>query len=59
MKYATYDTTVYDGVDYINEIEFNVEPLTSIEVRFYKRDSSENYTYPIINNTSVVTFGAS
>lgn len=59
MKHATYDTTVYDGVDYINEIEFNVEPLTSIEVRFYKRDSSENYTYPIINNTSVVTFGAS
>lgn len=59
MKVATYDTTQYNNIDYIDEVTFNVEPLTSIEVRFYKRDSSENYTYPITNGTSVVSFSAS
>ena len=34
--------------------EFNFK-----EIRFYKRDSSSNYTYPIVNNTSIVTFTAS
>ena len=59
LKRATYQTTTYNGVAYISSITFNVDVLTSEEVRFYKRDVSRNYTYPITNGTSVVTFSAS
>lgn len=59
MKVATYTTTTYQGIAYISSITFDVDVLTSTEVRFYKRDRSANYTYPIVNNSSVVTFQAS
>ena len=59
MKKATYTTSQYQGISYINSITFGVDVLTSTEVRFYKRDSSQNYTYPIVNNTPIVTFTAS
>lgn len=59
MNSSTYQTTLYNGVDYINQITFPMDVMMSKEIRFYKRDSSQNWTYPIVNNTSVVTFSAS
>jgi hypothetical protein len=59
MSYATYQTTTYNGIAYINQITFPMDVMMSKEIRFYKRDSSRNWTYPIVNNTSVVTFSAS
>ena len=59
LKRATYQTTTYNGVAYISSITFNIDVLTSEEIRFYKRNVSNNYTYPITNNTSIVTFSAS
>lgn len=59
MSSATYQTTNYNGVDYISNITFPMDVMMSKEIRFYKRDSSRNWTYPIVNNTSVVTFSAS
>ena len=59
MKVATYSTTTYQGVSYISSITFGVDVLTSTEIRFYKRNSAANYTYPIVNNSSIVTFSAS
>jgi hypothetical protein len=59
LKKATYQTSNYNGVDYISSITFNIDVLTSEEIRFYKRNVSNNYTYPIVNNTSVITFNAS
>ncbi len=56
---STYTTSSYNGVNYINSITFGVDALYSEEIRFYKRNSSNNYTYPIVNNTSIVTFTAS
>ena len=58
MKNATYSVSQYQGVDYISSITFNIDALTSMDIRFYKRNSSLNYTYPITNNTSIVTFAA-
>ena len=59
LKRATYQTTTYNGVAYISSLTFSVDVLTSEELRFYKRNVSNNYTYPITNSTSIVTFSAS
>ncbi len=59
LKSATYTTTNYNNIAYINQITFNVDVMTSQEIRFYKIDSSKNYTYPIVNNTSIISFTAS
>lgn len=59
LKKSTYTTSLYQGVNYISSITFPMDALNSEEIRFYKRDSSSNYTYPIVNNSSIVTFTAS
>ena len=48
-------TTNIDGFDYINSITFKMEPESSEVVKFYKADTTKNYTYPINNNTSIIT----
>lgn len=47
-------TTNINGNNYINGITFKVEPISSAVVRFYKIDINKDYTYPIINQTSIV-----
>lgn len=47
-------TTNIDGSNYINGMTFKVEPISSAVVRFYKIDVSKDYTYPIINSTSII-----
>ena len=59
LKKSTYTTSSYQGVNYISSITFGVDALDSEEIRFYKRNSNANYTYPITNSTSIVTFTAS
>lgn len=49
---------VIDGVSYINEITFNMNAMSSQEIRFYKLDYTKNYTYPIVNPTSIIGFSA-
>ncbi len=55
---ATYTTSTYQGVAYINQITFGMDKLESKEIRFYKRNSSANYTYPRNGVTPVITFSA-
>ena len=55
---STYTTTQVNGVDYISSITFKVDALASKDVRFYKKNKNINYTYPITNSTSIVTFTA-
>lgn len=44
---------------YINGITFGMDPVSSMTIRFYKVDASNNYTYPTINNqTPIITFTA-
>lgn len=59
LEKSTYTTSVYNGVSYINSITFYIDVLSSEEIRFYKRNASANYTYPITNPTPIVTFSAS
>lgn len=47
-------TTNIDGSNYINGMTFKVDPISSAVVRFYKIDVSKDYTYPIINSTSII-----
>lgn len=48
-------TTVIDSYNYINSLTFKVDALSSTVVRFYKKDTTQNYTYPFNNNSPIVT----
>lgn len=50
--------TTINGVSYINQIMFDVDPVSSTSIRFYKADINANYTYPIVNSSSIVNFSA-
>lgn len=47
-------TTNISGYDYINGLSFKIDAISSVIVRFYKKNASLDYTYPIVNPTSVV-----
>ncbi len=46
------------GYDYVKSFTFRVKAQTSVAIKFYKLFTTNNYTYPIINNTPVVQFSA-
>ena len=56
---ATYTTTTYQGINYINQITFGMDKLMSKEIRFYKRNSDVNYSYTSGSvGNPVITFSA-
>ncbi len=56
LNATNYTTTTINGNEYINSITFNVEAISSAQVKFYKIDATRNYTYPITNNSSIISF---
>ncbi len=52
---STYTNTTINGIQYINSLTFNIEPLSTVAVKFYKKNTALNYTYPSGNNSSIVT----
>ena len=52
----SYTTTQIGGYDYVNSISFRINLESSEIVKFYKADTSQNYTYPIVNDSSIVSF---
>lgn len=48
-------TTTINGKSYINSITIPIDAISSADLRFYKVDTSQDYTYPNLNNESVVT----
>ena len=54
LNSKSYNTTKIDNYDYINEIIFNIEAISSEYIRFYKKDPSKNYEYPNSNNESII-----
>ena len=52
----SYTTELINGKQYVNGITFGVDPITSISIRFYKVEASNNYTYPFVNPSSIITF---
>ena len=52
----SYTTQMIDGKSFVNGITFGVDRVSSTSIRFYKVDTSNNYTYPFNNNTPVINF---
>lgn len=50
--------TTVDGISYISSITFDMGAVSSMAIRFYKKDTSKNYTYPIITTTPIINFSA-
>ena len=48
------DTQVINNYDYVNKISFKIDALSSKTVKFYKLDTTNNYTYPIVNQNSII-----
>lgn len=51
---STYTNQTINGVDYINSLTFNIEPLSTVAIKFYKKNTALNYTYPFENSSSIV-----
>ena len=47
-------TTVNEH-SYVNSVTFKMDALSSTAIRFYKLDTSQNYTYPNGSSTGVIT----
>lgn len=41
--------------EYIKSISFKIDVLSSKQIKFYKIDTTKDYTYPNINNNSIVS----
>lgn len=54
----TTTTNLGDGYDYLNSVTFGMDALDSLSVRFYKLNTSNNYTYPFVTTTPVITFAS-
>lgn len=39
---------------YVNGIIFDIDAISSDDIKFYKKDKLQNYTYPIINENSII-----
>ena len=53
---STTTTVMSDGYDYINSVTFGVDALSSTSIRFYKLHTNNNYAYPFVTNTPIITF---
>jgi hypothetical protein len=56
LNSVSYTETEIGGFNYIDSITFYVEAISSSMVRFYKLDTSNDYTYPYVNDVSIVDF---
>ena len=56
LKKTNETLTTINNYQYVNSITFKIDAISSEVVKFYKVDTSQNYTYPITNPTSIITF---
>lgn len=49
------ETTTISGNQYVNKITFNISKESSKNVKFYKVDKTQNYSYPGVEETSAIT----
>lgn len=56
LKKESYTTTTINNYEYINSITFNMDSESSEAIKFYKADTNIDYTYPITNDNSIITF---
>ena len=51
---TNYQEQTMNGSQYVSKFSFKVNASSSSEIIFYKEDITENYTYPLVNPTSVI-----
>lgn len=44
------------GQSYLSGVTFNVPASSSTALRFYKKNKQQNYTYPVVNENSIINF---
>ncbi len=47
-------TTSINNFDYVNGLSFKIDAISSMIVRFYKKNKAANYTYPIVNQNPII-----
>ena len=47
-------TTLIGGYNYIDELSFKIDAISSVIVRFYKKNRNLDYTYPIVNQYPIL-----
>ncbi len=52
---TNYQETTVSGYQYVSRFSFKVNASSNNSILFYKDDITRNYTYPIVNNTSIIT----
>lgn len=53
--YQDYESIETDGNGYVKKIVFNMTAESTKNVKFYKVDKSQNYSYPGVSDTSIIT----
>lgn len=49
-----YQEQTINGFQYVSGFSFKVNASSSSAINFYKDDITQNYTYPIVNNSSII-----
>ena len=49
------ETITIDGKQYVKKIVFNLDTETAKNVKFYKVDMTQNYTYPNVPGISAIS----
>lgn len=55
LKEATTRKTNVDSFEYINRLVFNIDPMSTTSIKFYKQYPRNNYTYPLVNSSSIIS----
>ncbi len=50
-----YEETTISGYQYVSKFSFKLNATSSNSILFYKNDITANYTYPIVNSTSIIS----
>lgn len=48
-------TEKINNFDYVSSFSFKVAATSSVKIIFYKKDKKKDYTYPIVNEESIIT----
>jgi len=60
LEIATTQTRTINSIQYINYMNFAIAPNSTLTIKYYKLDPSDNYKYPsAANPTSIITLTAS
>lgn len=49
-----YQTREVNGFNYVSKFSFAINASSSKSIKFYKDDISKDYTYPIVNDSSII-----